>query len=184
MVRARISRHVGNIRAEIYSSFTEEYTTRQVAASFSIGTFITMLPTLGTGLFLFVVLAYLFNWINRISLFASVLVFNPVVKWGVYAASFTLGLVLLGPVDGFGIGDVPSLSEGSPIVVRLLVGNTILAIVAAILAYVVVYRLLAAYEQNQFPVVEETVEEFVDELETQVGPEGQQSDTGRPGESD
>jgi len=184
MVRARISQYAGTIRAEIYSSVTEEYTTRQVAASFSVGTFITMLPTLGSGLLLFVVLASLLDWINKISLFASVLVFNPVVKWGVYAASFALGFALLGPVDGFGVGDVPSLSEGNSVVVRLLVGNTILAVVAAILAYAVVYRLLVAYEQNQFPVVEETVDEFVDELESQVAPEDRQEDTGQPGEMD
>lgn len=164
----RFGTYVARIRAEIYRSVTEEYTTRQVAASFSLGTFITMLPTLGTGLLLFVVLAYAFDWINKISLFASVLVFNPVVKWGVYAASFTLGFVMLGPVDGFGVGDVPSLSDGDAIVVRLLVGNTILAVVAAILAYILAYRLLVAYEQRTFPVVEETVDEFVDELETQV----------------
>lgn len=179
MLRARFGRYIGKIRVEIYNSFTEEYTARQVAASFSLGTFITMLPTLGTGLLLFVVLVYLFDWINKIALCASVLVFNPVVKWGVYAASFALGFALLGPVAGFGVGDAPSLSEGNAIIVRLLVGNMILAIVAAVLAYVVVYRLLAAYEENQFPVVEETVDEFVEELEEQVATDVAQRESGQ-----
>ncbi len=174
MVRARLQGYADRIRSEIYSSFTEESTPRQVAGSFAIGTFITMMPTLGAGVLVFFVLIYLFDWINKIALFASVLVFNPVVKWGVYAASFALGFALLGPVEGFGVGDVPSLGEGNDIVLRLLVGNTILAIIATILAYVLAYRLLVAYQKNAFPVVEETVDEFVDELEAQV--DDQQTD--------
>lgn len=168
MVRERLRQYSNRIRAEIYSSLTAEYSTRQVAGSFAIGTFITMMPTLGTGVLVFFVLIYVFDWMNKIALFASVLVFNPVVKWGVYAASFALGIALLGPVDGFGIGDVPSISEGNDILVRLLVGNTILAIIAAVLSYVVVYRLVDAYEDRAFPVVAETVDQFVDELEGKV----------------
>ncbi len=168
MVGARLQRYTDRIRSEIYSSFTEESTPRQVAGSFAIGTFITMMPTLGAGVLVFFVLIYLFDWINKIALFASVLVFNPVVKWGVYAASFALGFALLGPVEGFGVGDVPSLGEGNDIIIRLLVGNTLLAIIATILAYIFSYRLLVAYQENAFPTVEETVDEFVDELEEQV----------------
>lgn len=173
MVRARIGEYTERIRAELYSSFTEEYTPRQVAGSFALGTFITMMPTLGTGVLVFFVLIYLFDWINRIALFASVLVFNPVVKWGVYAASFALGFALLGPVEGVGVGDVPSIHEGNDILIRLLVGNTILAIIATILAYVAVYRIVDAYDDHAFPLVEETVDEFVGELEESMdrGPE-------------
>jgi len=39
-----------------------------------------MLPTLGAGLALFVVPLYLFDWVSKIALFASVLVFNPLVN--------------------------------------------------------------------------------------------------------
>ncbi len=168
MVRERLHHYTTRVRAEIYRSFTEEYTSREVAGSFALGTFITMLPTLGVGVLVFFILSYLFDWINKIALFASVLVFNPVVKWGVYAASFTLGFALLGPVDGFGVGDTPSLQEGNAILIRLLVGNTILAIIAAVFAYIVAYRLVEAYDDHAFPVVEETVDEFVDELAEQT----------------
>lgn len=165
---ARASKYVGRIRRELHSSFTEDYTPRQIAGSFALGTFITMLPTWGLGVLVFFALLKLFDWINKIALFASVLVFNPVVKWGVYASSFTLGFVLLGPVEGFGIGDTPSFDAGSEIVVRLLVGNTILAVIATVVAYVVVYRLVVAYNRKEIPVVEETVEQFVEELDEQT----------------
>lgn len=161
----RLASYIRRIRLELHKSLTEDTTPHKVATSFAIGTFITMLPTLGTGLIVFFVLVYLFDWINKVSLFASVLVFNPVVKWGVYAASFSLGFLLLGPVDGFGIGDTPAMSEGTDILVRLLVGNTILAVIATILAYVAAYRVAVAYYADSLPVLEETVESVVEELE-------------------
>jgi hypothetical protein len=46
----------------------------------------------------------------------------------------------------------------------LLIGNLILAVVATIGAYVAVYRLLLAYESDAVPVIEETVEEFVETI--------------------
>lgn len=176
MVRARFEGYLDRIRFELHSSFTEEYTPHEIAASFAVGTFITMLPTLGTGVLVFFLLIYLFDRINKIALFASVLVFNPVVKWGVYAASFTLGFLLLGPVDGFGVGDTPSMNDGSEIIVRLLVGNTILAVIATVVAYIVVYRLVVTYQHKELPVVEETVEQFVEELEGQTEMAGKEHD--------
>lgn len=166
MVRRRIAGVASRARAEVLSSVTDDTTPKQVAGSFALGTFITMLPTLGTGLLVFVVLVYLFDWLNKIALAASVVVFNPVVKWGVYIASITLGFLLFGPVEGVGIGDVPSLNEGSDIVLRLLVGNLILAVVATVVAYTVVHRLMIAYEREAFPLVEEAVTEAVEEAKT------------------
>lgn len=163
--QGRFGRYVSRIRAEVHDSLTEDYTPHQVAASFAVGTFITMLPTLGTGLVLFVVLVYLFDWINKIALFASVLVFNPVVKWGVYALSLALGFALLGPVEGVGITDTPSLGDGNAIVVRLLVGNTILAVIATVVAYIAVHRVASAYYAQELPILEHTVEHVVEGIE-------------------
>ena len=160
MLRRRTARYLERIRVELRRAFAEAHTPREIAASFAIGTFITMLPTLGTGLLLFVVIAFLFSRINRIALFASVLVFNPMVKWGVYAASFTLGVFLLGPVPGISMADV-SLTAGPDIVIRLVVGNLILAVVATVPSYFIVLRLATRYQSSQ---VGEVVENAVDEL--------------------
>lgn len=148
--------YVDRIRAELRDAFKETYTPRQVAASFALGTFITMLPTFGTGLLLFVVIIAVTDRVSKLALFASVVVFNPLVKWGVYAASFTLGVFLFGPVEGVTVTDV-SLSAAPAIVVRLLVGNLLLAVIAATLGYLVVYRLAARYE------IVETLEELLEE---------------------
>lgn len=164
MIRARVGRYVERVREALRKTLAEEHTPRELAGSFSVGAFITMLPTLGTGLLLFVVIAFLFDRISKIALFASVVVFNPVVKWGVYVASFTLGVFLLGPVEGVQLGDV-SLSAGPEIVIRLLVGNLILAVVATVVSYVVVYRLAVAYETTEIgEIIDGAVEEVAEEV--------------------
>ena len=148
---------------EVERSFSETHSPHQIAASFAIGVFITMLPTLGVGLLVFVVLAYLFTSINRVALFSSVIVFNPVVKWGVYAASLTIGFIILGPVEG-GVTTANTLEGGQELIVRLLVGNLILAVIATVLGYVVVYRLAARYQREARVVVETVIEEIEEEL--------------------
>ncbi len=141
------------VRSELHRSFTDEFTSHETAGSFSLGVFITMLPTLGTGLLAFVVLAWAIDRINKVAMFASVIVFNPVVKWGVYGTSFTLGTVILGPVPGVSPSSV-SLSAGPAIVTRLVVGNLILAVAAAGASYVVSHRIVAAYERREVGVVD------------------------------
>ncbi|SDE91917.1 hypothetical protein SAMN04488067_10176 [Halorubrum xinjiangense] len=144
MIRRRAEAAFGRAAAAVRRSFTEEHTSRETAGSFSVGVFITMLPTLGTGLLAFVALAWLSERVNRIAMFASVIVFNPAVKWGVYGASFALGTAILGPVPGATPATV-SLAAGPGIVARLLVGNLILALAAAGASYVVCHRLVSAH---------------------------------------
>lgn len=163
----RTEKYFIRIRDELERSFAEHHTPREVAGSFSLGAFITMLPTLGTGLLLFVVIAYVSDRVNKIALFASVIVFNPVVKWGVYAASFTLGVLILGPVEGVSLQQV-SLSAGPEIVIRLLVGNLVLAVVATVASYFIVYRLTVKYRNT---VVGEKLDETVMDIVEEIGPE-------------
>lgn len=164
MIRDGVGRYSDRILGELRETFAEAHTPRETAASFAIGTFITMLPTLGVGLFVFVVIAYLSDRINTVALFASVVVFNPAVKWGVYVASFALGVLVLGPVEGVGLADV-SLDAGPDIVSRLLVGNALLAIAATAISYVVVHRLARAYRASEVrEIIDEAIEETVEEV--------------------
>ncbi|WP_435094072.1 DUF2062 domain-containing protein [Halorubrum sp. N11] len=153
MLLRRAGELFDRVRSELHRSFTEEYTSRETAGSFSLGVFITMLPTLGTGLIAFVVLAWAVSRINRVAMFASVIVFNPVVKWGVYGTSFGLGTAILGPIPGVSPSSV-SLTAGPAIVTRLLVGNLILAVVAAGVSYLVAHRIVVAYERREVGVVD------------------------------
>lgn len=165
MIRAQVGGYVGRVRTALTGAFAETHTPREVAGSFSLGVFITMLPTLGTGLLVFVVLATAFARVSKIALFASVVVFNPAVKWGVYAASFGLGSLLLGPVEGVtvtGGGGLP-MGAGTAVLIRLLVGNLILAVVAAVPSYFLVHRFAVRYRRGQVPdPVEGALEEVIE----------------------
>lgn len=155
---------LARLRDAIEDALAEEHTPRQVAASFALGVFITALPTLGIGVVAFFVIAYLFASVSKIALFASVLVLNPVVKWGVYAASYWLGALMLGPA-GVTVTTV-SPSAAPEIVLRLLVGNLLLAVVFTLVGYLVAYRLTVEYRRRRddVGVVEAALEEVVELL--------------------
>ena len=99
-LRARIGAALERAKEMLWEAFAEDHSTEEVAQSFSLGVFITMLPTLGTGFIAFVGLAAFVDRLSKLALVASAVVFNPVVKWGVYALSVSLGFFLLGPVEG------------------------------------------------------------------------------------
>ena len=146
-IRAYIRSVSTELRLELEAALDGEYTPKQVAGSFAIGVFITSLPTLGIGLLSFFIISHLFAGVSKLALFSSIVVLNPAAKWGVYGASFWLGSTLLGPVEGVTRSDV-SISAAPEVVVRLLVGNLILAAVFTLLAYVAAYRLTAAYRRR------------------------------------
>lgn len=172
MIRGRVGSYARSVRSELHNAFTEQHSSREIAGSFALGTFITMLPTWGVGLLLFFVIVAITDRVSKVALFASVIVFNPVVKWGVYAASFLLGVALLGPVEGVSLTDV-SPSAGPEIVVRLLVGNLILAVIATVLSYVAVYRLVTRYRDTP---VGETIDEALEEIGDEIVDGGEQPD--------
>lgn len=147
MVRRRLARTATRVREELRAAFLEEHTPQEVALSFTIGVFITALPTLGVGFAIFVVLAYFFRQLSKIALFASVIILNPPVKWGVYTSSFWLGNQLLGPIPGVTLETI-SFSIGPDVLVRLWVGNLILATVFAVVAYVIAIRLVTRFHRN------------------------------------
>ena len=144
MVRRRLARTASRVRAELRTAFLEDYTPHQVAISFTLGVFITALPTLGIGFVLFVVLSYFFRQLSKVALFASVIILNPPVKWGVYTSSFWLGNQLLGPIPNVSL-DTISLSLGPDVLARLWLGNLILAVIFSAIAYVGALRLVTRF---------------------------------------
>jgi len=105
--------------------------------------------SLGTGVRAFLLLAFLFDRLSKIALFASVVVLNPVVKWGVYGASYSLGRLLLGPVPGVSIERIsPSPGLGVDVLARLWLGNLILATVFAVVADVAGLRLVVGLRRR------------------------------------
>lgn len=158
-LRAYYRSLLADLRLEFEAALDGTYSPKQVAGSFALGIFITSLPTLGFGILCFFLIAHFFASVSKIALFSSILVLNPIVKWGVYGVSFSLGTVLLGPIEGVTRSDL-SLSAGPEILVRLLVGNLILAVVFTAIGYAVAYRLTAAYRRRNGDI--ESLEQVFD----------------------
>lgn len=146
------------VRTHLEAAFREDHPPRQVARSFALGVFITSLPTLGVGLLVFVLIAYLFESISKLALFASVVVLNPVAKWGVYAVSFWIGVQLLGRPDGITLSEV-SLSAGPEVVIRLLIGNLIIAAVFTAVGYLIALRVVEGMHRRDIQLDELVVED-------------------------
>lgn len=139
MVGEGLASYRDRLRVELERAVAADGSSHDIAASFAVGSFITMLPTLGTGVAVLAAIVALSNRANAPALFASVVVFNPFVKWGVYAGSFSLGSLMLGPVPSVNAADI-SLAAGPEVLTRLLVGNLLLATVVAVVGYVLVGR--------------------------------------------
>ena len=161
MIRRWVAQTREQVRDRLVRAFVEEHTPKEVAFSFSVGVFITALPSLGTGVLAFLLLAYLFDQLSKIALFASVVVLNPVVKWGVYGASYSLGSFLLGPAPGVSFESL-SLSAGPDILARLWLGNLVLAVVFAAVAYLAGLRLVTEFRRRarngNVPMIEGTAD--------------------------
>ena len=130
MLRERIVEYRETVQSGLRAAFVQDHPPRLIAGSFAIGVFVTAMPSLGAGVLLLLGIAYRYEWANRLALFASVAILNPVVKTGVYAMSFALGIFLLGPVSELAV------DAGPQILLRLFVGNTIIALVFAAVGYV------------------------------------------------
>lgn len=131
-----LTRYPSVVRSRLRTAFTAEYPPQSTGVSFAIGLFVIALPNLGTGILVLGVVGYLADWANPRALSAAVVVLNPLVKGGVYAASFALGVALLGPVPGVFSGNI-SLSTGPAVLLRLFVGNVLVAAGLAVTGYVV-----------------------------------------------
>lgn len=154
--RRQWSTYRERIRAEFETAFAEDHTPHEVGFSFGLGVFLTILPTLGLGLLVFLVLVAVSDRISKIAIFASVVVVNPAVKPAVYVGSYKLGdrllgAELVGPVDG-------SLGTAVDATLRLLVGNVLLAAVLAAIGYMIVRRLTVEYRRRDIEVVEGLLE--------------------------
>ena len=147
MIRDSIGTYRARAAAELERAFVEEYTPHQVATSFAVGVFVTALPTLGSGLLLFLVLARAFGWMSKVALFSSVVVLNPAVKPAVYVASYWLGAKLFSP-EPVVLFDVVVLDNVVNITRRLVIGNVLIALALAAVGYVAVRRLATAYQRG------------------------------------
>ena len=145
MGQSRLVDYRDRVQDTLRTAFGGEHPPRLTAASFSLGLFLVALPNLGVSVVLLAGIGYRYEWANPSALVAAVVILNPVVKGLVYVGSFTLGTTVLGPTDV--APENVSLSAGRDVVVRLLVGNLLVAAAAAAVGYVVALYGVSAVRQ-------------------------------------
>ncbi|KTG28179.1 DUF2062 domain-containing protein [Haloferax profundi] len=148
-MRERVASVRDRVWTGIERAFAADHTPHEIAASFAFGVFVVAMPTAGTAIALFALVAYFVERASKLALVATLVVFNPPVKWAVYGASFWLGSYLLGPVPGATVADV-SLDSGVDIVFRQLLGNAILAVALTVLGYLVVLQIAHVHRRRTF----------------------------------
>ena len=70
-------------------------TPHSIAGGFALGSFIALLPTMGLGIFIGMMLLLVFTKVNKISMFIAFAIWNPLVLLFLYPIEFTIGNAIL-----------------------------------------------------------------------------------------
>ena len=158
MVSHRLSAYRRYVRERLEAAFSEDHPPTDIAAAFSFGLFVAAIPNFGLTLVLFAALARYVDRVSNLVLVSVVVIMNPPVKWGIYAAGFWLGVRLLGPVPGvsvaeFSVADL-SLSVGPEMLIRVMLGSVIISAVIGFVGYFGALRFIAELRQREVDVVD------------------------------
>jgi uncharacterized protein (DUF2062 family) len=122
-----------------------------IALGFSLGVFLGVFPTFGIGIPLALLLASALRW-NRVSAMLGSLVMNPITTPLFWTLSGTLGAAIFGVNTNKVMTSVKNgerlrgLTMGAGI---YLVGNTIIALVSAVIAYFLALRVITVYRKKR-----------------------------------
>mgnify|MGYP003349229948 CR=1 FL=1 len=109
-------------------------TTQAIAAGFSVGTFVSILPEPGFSVFIAFIIVLIFKRISKIAIFVAMAFWNPVTLIPVYVASYELGRFLLKGVatEEYTMSVLNRVYYFSN---DFLLGNLIVAVVLSIVFY-------------------------------------------------
>jgi len=133
----------GKIREKLLDALSSEMDEKGLAAGFAVGVFFSFTPLVSLHTVLALLVAFLFR-LSKIAAVAGVWVNNPYTMPFVFYGCLRLGEWILGTgfhplaferwtIDAF-------LRTAMPLVAPLLVGTTIVGLIAAVAAYFIVYR--------------------------------------------
>lgn len=123
----------------------------RIALGFSLGVFLGVFPTFGIGIPLSLLLASVFRW-NRVSAVLGSLVMNPLTTPFFWTLSGTVGAAIFRTdadrlLSSIQSGErLRSLTTGAWI---YLAGNTIVALVTAVIAYSLALRAVLLYRRKR-----------------------------------
>ncbi len=162
---------IKNYREKLKKHFEEviqiKDSPQSIALGFAIGTTIAVLPTFGFGPLIGLFMILIFKKISKVSLFASFIIWNPVI------------LALLIPLE-YWMGDF--LFGGGPIIInnlwfldifsnyskRYLLGNLIVTIIASSLSYAIIYALADKNQEKYKKLIEKPLQEAIETFEEKI----------------
>lgn len=166
MVRQRLAAYKTYVREKFEAAVSEDHPATDIALSFSGGLFVAALPNFGLALVLFGLLARYVDRVSSLALLAVLVVMNPPVKWAIYVAGLWVGSRLLGPVPGLSMSEFSvsqlSVSMGPELFVRLFVGTTCIAALAALVSYIGALRFIREFRQREIELAEQLPEVFTE----------------------
>ena len=125
---------VEQLKARLKEMLSARSSPHEIALGFTIGTFISILPTPGFNLLLGALVVAVYPHVNKLSVFGAMAFYNPIVIIPFYWASYKMGSLIFGlnPVIHY---DVVVISEAYDFTRRYLVGNLIVASVTSAITY-------------------------------------------------
>ncbi|MFA6088829.1 MAG: DUF2062 domain-containing protein [Candidatus Woesearchaeota archaeon] len=148
-VKNAIAETQKKLKDSIIDLLKSEKSNHSIAFGFALGTFIAILPTYGLHIIIGAIVAFLYKKVNKISMFVSLLFWNPVVVFPVHLLSFKIGKAIFGTtvfVERFNIVVLNQIYDFSK---RFLIGVFICAIVFSILSYLLVRLGLYIYKKKR-----------------------------------
>ncbi len=156
----KLSSYRDRVVEEFEKALKEDHTPRQTAASAALGTFITVIPTFGIGIVFFLLISRFFKSINKLALFACVIVFNPVMKYPIYIMSYSLGTILTHSEAPEEALETALTSQATDAAHTMLLGNLVLAFILSIIAYFTIHKLAVKYDEKNLEITEELAEKI------------------------
>ena len=140
-MKGSISSFRNRIADKLRQAVREQHSPEDTGFSVAFATFITVLPTLGSGLVVLTLASRLSDRLNTLAMAVPVLVFNPVIKYPVYLISYRLGEILMYSELPDQTLEASIQMQAGTTIHTLLIGNLILAVVFSIVAYFLTVRL-------------------------------------------
>ena len=135
------------LRDYFYIIFSAKKSEHSIALGFAIGTFFCILPTLGFTIWLFIVMSLIFKRVNKLALFGSLVVWNPLLLFPIYYFAYKLGNLIYGatPVVNYNVVFTYHIYNFSR---RFLIGSVILAVTISIPIYFLTRFLMKKYKKQ------------------------------------
>jgi uncharacterized protein len=142
---------INNLRRKIKRQYiqllVEKSSSKSIAISFALGTFIAILPTPGFGVFIALMIAYFVKSLNNLSLLASFAFWNPLLLTPVYLLSYKIGDWFFDPAMVM-VSEISWINTLVYYMKTYLIGNFISAIVLSVLCYFGIFRIMEFYKNK------------------------------------